>query len=75
MDDRGQVRMVDVGGKDATDREATAEAVIHQDHVYLPELQPRVVPALVTLVLDDGERMDLICDGRYVVDFARSEGR
>ena len=28
LDDRGRVRMVDVGGKDATDREATAEAVI-----------------------------------------------
>ncbi len=28
LDEEGRVRMVDVGGKDATDREATAEALI-----------------------------------------------
>jgi cyclic pyranopterin monophosphate synthase len=29
LDDTGAARMVDVGGKDATRREATAEAVVH----------------------------------------------
>jgi cyclic pyranopterin phosphate synthase len=28
LDDRGRARMVDVGGKDATDRQATAEALV-----------------------------------------------
>jgi cyclic pyranopterin phosphate synthase len=28
LDDRGRARMIDVGGKDVTDREATAEAVV-----------------------------------------------
>jgi leucyl aminopeptidase (aminopeptidase T) len=45
------------------------EAVIHQDHVFLPELQPRVVPALVELVMPGGTRLELLRDGNYTVDF------
>jgi hypothetical protein len=45
------------------------EAVIHQDHVFLPELQPRVVPARVELVMPDASRLELIRDGRYTVRF------
>ena len=57
------------GGQVGPDQFSAPEAVIHQDHVFLPELQPRVAPALVTLELEDGERMDLMRDGRYVVGF------
>jgi len=46
------------------------EAVIHQDHVYLNELQPRVNAARVVLTRTDGETLDLIRDGEYVIDFS-----
>jgi hypothetical protein len=45
------------------------EAVIHQDHVYLPELQPRVKATRVVLKRSGGESLDLIRDGNYVFDF------
>ena len=57
------------GGQVGPRQFSRPEAVVHQDHVYLPELQPRVVPALVTLVFEDGDRYLLMRDGRYVVDF------
>lgn len=57
------------GGQVGPQQFSRPEAVIHQDHVYLPELQPRVVPMLVTLSFDDGSEDVLMRDGRYVVDF------
>ena len=45
------------------------EAVIHQDHVFLPELQPRIVAARVELVMEDGSRLELMRDGHYTVRF------
>ena len=45
------------------------EAVIHQDHVFLPELQPRIVAARVELVLEDGARLELMRDGVYSIRF------
>lgn len=45
------------------------EAVIHQDHVFLPELQPRIVAARVELVMADGDRLELVRDGNYTVRF------
>jgi hypothetical protein len=45
------------------------EAVMHQDHVYLSQIQPRVNAARVVLERDDGSRLDLIRDGDYVFDF------
>ncbi|PWB74288.1 MAG: hypothetical protein C3F15_08065 [Holophagae bacterium] len=45
------------------------EAVIHQDHVFLPELQPRIVAARVELVMEDGVRLELMRDGIYTVRF------
>lgn len=45
------------------------EAVVHQDHVFLPELQPRIAPEAVDLVMDDGSRFELMRDGGYVIDF------
>jgi hypothetical protein len=46
------------------------EAVMHQDHVYLNKLQPRVAAARVVLTRTDGETLDLIRDGEYVIDFS-----
>jgi hypothetical protein len=45
------------------------EAVIHQDHVFLPELQPRIAAEAVDLVMADGPRLELMRDGGYVIDF------
>jgi hypothetical protein len=45
------------------------EAVVHQDRVYVPVLQPRVVPLRVDLHREDGLKLALMRDGRYVVDF------
>ena len=45
------------------------EAVMHQDHVYLPELQPRVAAARVVLEREGGTKIDLIRDGDYAIDF------
>jgi regulator of extracellular matrix RemA (YlzA/DUF370 family) len=42
---------------------------MHQDHVYLSQIQPRVNAARVVLERDDGSRLDLIRDGDYVFDF------
>jgi len=57
------------GGQVGPDQFSHPSKVIHQDHVYLPELQPRVVPALVTLHFEDGSELELMRDGHYVVDF------
>ena len=46
------------------------EAVMHQDHVYLNELQPRVNAARVVLTRTDGTSLDLIRNGHYVIDFS-----
>ena len=45
------------------------EAVVHQDRVYVPALQPRVVAARVDLQREDGLKLALMRDGRYVIDF------
>ncbi len=47
------------------------EAVIHQDHVFLPELQPRVVPARVELVMPDASRLELMRDGALQPELRR----
>ena len=48
------------------------EAVMHQDHVYLPELQPRINAARVVLTRTDDSSIDLIRDGDYVINFSGS---
>jgi aminopeptidase len=45
------------------------EAVVHQDRVYVPALQPRVGVARVDLHRADGLKLALVRDGRYVIDF------
>jgi hypothetical protein len=43
--------------------------VIHQDHVFLPELQPRIVAARVELMMAEGARLELMRDGIYSIRF------
>jgi len=57
------------GGQIGPDSFSRAETVMHQDHVYLRELQPRVSAARVVLTAADGESLDLIRDGDYVISF------
>jgi hypothetical protein len=57
------------GGQVGPAQFSSPEAVIHQDHVYIERLQPRVVAAAVDLELEDGTTVALIRDGRYVVQF------
>jgi aminopeptidase len=45
------------------------EAVMHQDHVYLAEIQPRVEAARVVLEREGGSKVDLILGGDYAIDF------
>jgi len=45
------------------------EAVVHQDRVYVPAIQPRVMAARVDLQREDGLKLALMRDGRYVIDF------
>jgi len=48
---------------------STPEAVVHQDRVYVPAIQPRVRVEAVELEETGGARPALMRDGRYVVDF------
>jgi len=57
------------GGQVGPKQFTSAAAVVHQDYVYLDELQPRVNAAVVDLTLDDGSTIDLIRDGSYVITF------
>jgi hypothetical protein len=57
------------GGQVGPDSFSKAEAVMHQDHVYLHELQPRVSAARVELTAADGRSFDLIRDGDYAISF------
>jgi len=57
------------GGQVGPDQFSSPEAVTHQDRVYIKELQPDVLPVLVDLQFADGEKMPLMRDGKYVIDF------
>jgi len=57
------------GGQVGPGNFSRPEAVMHQDHVYLRELQPRVNAARVVLTRTDGTSLDLIRDGDYVIGF------
>jgi len=57
------------GGQVGPAQFSRPEAVVHQDHVYLPEIQPRIVVAEVILHRDDGVKLDLMRDGRYAIAF------
>ncbi|MFN8586875.1 MAG: hypothetical protein U0704_03660 [Candidatus Eisenbacteria bacterium] len=53
------------GGRVGAHDFSRPDAVVHMDRVYLPELQPRVLPRAVDLLLDDGTPFALMRDGRY----------
>ncbi len=57
------------GGQVGPSQFSRPEAVMHQDHVYLPELQPRVLAAEVVLQLEDGTELELMRDGLYTIEF------
>ena len=57
------------GGQVGPESFSKPEAVMHQDHVYLSVLQPRVSAARVVLTATDGESFDLIRDGDYAISF------
>jgi hypothetical protein len=57
------------GGQVGPDRFSTPEAVIHQDHVYLPQIQPRINAATVDLQFEGDETLELIRNGEYVYGF------
>ena len=58
------------GGQVGPDDFSRPEAVIHQDYVYLKELQSRIEVELVRLETAAGDTLELMRDGDYVVDFS-----
>jgi len=57
------------GGQVGPSQFSRPEAVMHQDHVYLQALQPRVLAAEVFLGLEGGLKMELMRSGLYVIEF------
>ena len=60
------------GGQVGPERFSRPSAVIHQDHVYLPQLQPRIAVGCATLHMADGSRNVIMESGRYRIDFEAS---
>ncbi|BDU71414.1 M29 family metallopeptidase [Mesoterricola silvestris] len=54
------------GGQVGPDAFSRPEAVVHIDRVYVPETQPDVAVAEVTLEMEDGPAFPLMCEGEYV---------
>ena len=54
------------GGQVGPARFSSPAAVVHIDRVYVPKAQPDVRAASVDLVLEDGGRVGLMRDGRYL---------
>ncbi len=57
------------GGQVGPDSFSSPSAVIHQDYVYIKEIQPRVNAARVDLTMEDGSQIELIRNGKYVISF------
>ena len=57
------------GGQVGAAQFSSPEAVVHIDRVFIPKIQPRISAARVDLILDDGERLALMKDGVYALDF------
>ena len=53
------------GGQVGPSAFSSPEAVVHIDRVYVPETQPDVLPAVVDLVFEGGERLPLMRDGEF----------
>ena len=56
------------GGQIGAAQFSRPEAVVHIDRIYLPGLQPRVVPSRVELLGPDGRSIGLMRDGVYARD-------
>lgn len=57
------------GGQVGPRQFSSPDAVIHQDHVYVSMIQPRVSASSVDLSFSDGAPLELIRDGEYVYGF------
>ena len=57
------------GGQVGPAQFSTPESVIHQDHVYVAQIQPRVSAAAVDLCFEGGGTLELIRDGDYRYEF------
>jgi aminopeptidase len=57
------------GGQVGPKNFSSPDAVIHIDRVYVPETQPDVMVSSVDLIMDDGQRLQIMRDSQYVVDF------
>jgi hypothetical protein len=53
------------GGQVGAARFSKPEAVVHIDRVYLPSLQPRIVPRSLDLLSEDGRTIPVMRDGAY----------
>jgi hypothetical protein len=53
------------GGQVGAARFSKPEAVVHIDRVYLPSLQPRIVPRSLDLLTEDGRPVPVMRDGAY----------
>ncbi len=53
------------GGQVGPDAFSSPEAVVHIDRVYVPEMQPDVLPLSVDLHLDDGTTLALMRNGEF----------
>jgi hypothetical protein len=57
------------GGQVAPKHFSRPEAVVHIDRVYVPETQPNITVISLDLVMEGGERMPLMKNGAYVLNF------
>jgi hypothetical protein len=53
------------GGQVGPGAFSSPEAVVHIDRVYVPEMQPDVLPLAVDLLLEDGTTLALMRDGEF----------
>jgi hypothetical protein len=57
------------GGQVGPERFSAPDKVVHIDRIYIPKIQPQVTVAQATLTMDDGSTIELMQDGKYVVEF------
>jgi hypothetical protein len=63
------------GGQVGPPQFSRPEAVVHQDRVYVPAIQPRIGVARVDLQREDGLKLALMRDGGYAIDFDEAGAR
>ncbi len=55
------------GGAVGVNNFSSPEKVIHIDRIYIPETQPKIVPAKVQLEFPNGDQLLVIADGNYQI--------